>query len=109
MNETRTAVLAAFKDLRKLGVAARANFMCCMGCATAAAPKGKPFVYWHKQDDERFRETGTLDLRYCAPKEKDVAPLAGRIVSALSDHGIRFEWSGSTDETITVIGLYKRS
>lgn len=64
-----------FGQLRKLGYLARMNFLCCAGCASydlatraaALKDKGKTVngvVFWHRQDEDRYQESGRLFLRY---------------------------------------------
>jgi len=73
--ETRVKVLDTFKELRKEGFLAKDNFRCCQNCAgynlTVQAEKKisqnkevKGCVYWHKQDEENYRENGEWFLAY---------------------------------------------
>jgi hypothetical protein len=115
VEERRRLMSAAFKRLkREEKVRTRANFWCCSGCACSAsqcldeklkkAKKPIPlgFVYWHRQDDEGFREDGGLAIRYCTPDGKRTKELGEKIVKVLRDMGVPVKWSGSPDEVIEV-------
>lgn len=72
----RERLVKAFADLRRQGLIARANFMCCQGCAGSAiadevskmpkekATKVRGCVYWHHQDEDNIREAGNVYLAY---------------------------------------------
>ena len=95
----RPLVKAAFKQLRAgRGLITRMGFMCCMSCACAALdemlekrPKIRGAVYFHRQDDESFRDGYDLHLRY-APRgddpDNDVWKALGyEVVEALREIG----------------------
>jgi hypothetical protein len=124
--ETRESVMAVMAEMRKLGYVARANFMCCGGCAGSAISKdtaknvlaGKKKlpaggVFWHRQDEESFREHGELNIRYgrieCWDDEKCIwkselpdSYIGHLLERKLKEKGLKVEWSGDVDETITV-------
>lgn len=67
VREARESLRKAFVELRRLGYFCRMNFWCCQSCAWYdVGQKGKEgkVVFWHNQDDERFREDGELYLAW---------------------------------------------
>jgi hypothetical protein len=124
--ETRESVMTVMAEMRKLGYVARANFMCCGGCAGSAIsgditkkvlagkktlPTGS--IFWHRQDEDRFREHGELNIRYgrieCWDEDKCIwrselpDSYVGHLLERkLKEKGLKVEWSGDPDETITV-------
>ena len=104
----REKVRKAFVALRRnWGYAARMNYKCCMGCATAAAaPDDRPLVYYHAQDSDRaFKDGRSLQIRYCAPAklENQIAAVAVNTVATLRAMGLEVNWDGDTDKTIEVV------
>lgn len=55
----KTALNAAFRDMRKAGAFAKQRYKCCSSCACAAAQAEAgarvDFVYYHAQDAEVFK------------------------------------------------------
>ena len=122
--ETREKVVAAFKDLRKDGFIARANFMCCGSCAgydlaekaTEMVDKGKHpkgCIFWHKQDEESYWAGGFLHLRYGefnTAKHGTIGlpseAVGSALIEALEKQGLKrgldIEWDGDTNKTIIV-------
>ena len=110
----------AFADLRKQGILAKQNYMCCMGCASGAlgeeikkANKETPNkymggAYYHQQDAETLRESGFCHIGYgCAPDTKFdnelMALTVGQAVKmTLERYGLKVEWDGDTSERICV-------
>ena len=118
--ETRVKVLNVFKELRKEGFLARANFLCCQNCAgyDLAHQAEKKFsqnkevkgcVYWHKHDEKNYRENGRLFLAYGnldtqygkigLSSNKEVGEI---IVKKLEMYGVEFEWDGDPLNRILV-------
>ncbi len=120
--ETRSRVLAAFRELRKRGLLARANYMCCQSCAGYALAQrasdlktaGKEIVgvvFWHRQDDEYFRRSGRLYLAYGdvetrehGPIGMDTASVGRLVVETLERHGLAVTWDGDPGRRILVTG-----
>jgi len=116
IRRVREAMAAAFKDLRSIHrFIARANFMCCGGCAssafaTQAEKSRKPYaVYWTRQDDANLRDGRTFYLGYGAHDRGDIGErtvFAGKLVTKyLTLHGIRWEWDGKAESRIGVLGM----
>lgn len=114
----------AFAQLRREGLIARQNFLCCSGCALSqiGADFAKPrnaikagFVFYHRQDTERLRPkqryvkpSETLHLRFGARPgailEDQETVIVGRaIVDALADVGLEAKWNGDPRVTIEVL------
>lgn len=61
----RTRLVNTFRQLRRLGYFAHANWKCCQGCACAALPAGTTqAVFYHSQDAEMLRDTGRVYLSW---------------------------------------------
>lgn len=108
------ALLAkAFKDLRKEGLIAKQNFMCCRSCAScsiwndidASPGKYKGAVYYCKQDGDNLRKDGRFYLGFGAADTDDdkVATLIGQLTKVvLEKHGLNVEWDGSANTRLLV-------
>ena len=107
----RKRVRAAFMELRQTGLICRMGFRCCMSCATAELEpmlqkRGlSAAVYFHRQDDESFRDGHDLHIRH-APLDGDDTEawkaLGYQVVSALEAQGLTVEWDGDIYNTIVV-------
>lgn len=76
VNETREKVKEALCELRKQGFIVRMNYLCCGNCAGYAIAnkteklskskrsKVKGAIFWTKQDDTAFYQTGELFIYY---------------------------------------------
>lgn len=105
VSATRAKLRIAFKSMRRQGYAARANFMCCMGCATSALDiKGKKGgVYWHRQSDDHFKEDGELYIGFFVENDTDDSKkVAEALVATLKAEGLWVEWNGSGDTKVMV-------
>lgn len=133
-DESRDAILRAFKRLRSQNIRTRANFWCCGSCASAAIDsldterkkKGlKPYdgaVYWHRQSEEGFRESGSVYVYFCVEAKfdkdwKDLDPegttrrcttLAQKLVAALKAEDLDVEWDGNTGTAVLVDGFTEK-
>lgn len=111
---------AAFADMRKEGLLARQNFLCCQNCAgyalTEMAEKrvkaGKPFkgvVYYHAQDAAQRDNDEDFHLGYGNADSTEMGKLGlptkevGEIViRCLKGRGVGYEWTGDDTERILV-------
>lgn len=107
----RPLVRAAFGELRKDGLICRMGFMCCMSCACAALEpmlkerKKSAAVYFHRQDDEAFRDGNDLHVRYAPLDDENTAAweaLGHTVVRELEKQGLIVEWDGDVSNTIVV-------
>lgn len=114
----------AFQTMRKAGLLARQNYLCCQTCggyamstaATELIDKGtkkeeiKGCVYYHNQDNERKRDGGNFNLAYgeidttkygdVGMSTKEVGKLVCKILSVFE---IPYEWNGKESDRITII------
>lgn len=111
--ETKTKVLAAFKQVRKeLHAYARYDFLCCGNCATSALQtayekaknKKAGAIYCHRQDVECFDECGVLYIGFGAFMPDDTpsdehdrltSEFGAKVVEILKAHGLYVVWDGS--------------
>lgn len=90
---------AAFRDLRKRGYFARKNWQCCMGCGYAAIPETyTKAVFYHAQDADILKETGSVSLAW----DGDGA----EIVDCLERAGLSVLWNGNKERRIKVSDDY---
>lgn len=120
-NVVNDLLTKAFKLFRRAGFVARKNYLCCQSCAGAALgtmveampaekrKKVKGVVYFHNQDAEFFRRSGTVYLAYgqIAISHNRVVGLpaidvGNAIVEILKSVGLDYEWDGSDDTRILV-------
>lgn len=109
-HKTRAALVEAFKELRKENLVARMNFSCCMSCASyelgqmVEKKDAAGAVYWHRQDNDGFKECGELHLRYFSASgtEAECAEIGRKVQTALGRHKIPSVWDGSPHHTIQV-------
>lgn len=94
MNKSK--LTAAFKELRKLGYFARQNFLCCSSCGWAAIPdeKSEKAVFYHAQDNDDLKKTGTCYLAWSGN--------GNEICDVLRKHGIKVEWDGLESKRIHI-------
>jgi len=106
-------VRKAFAILRKQGVEARMNFMCCSSCACANMDDKRPKkVYFHNQDTDNYiKRGGSLAIRYWVEQGKDSDEVqeskclehAKNIKAILESVGCKVMWEGSTSKILEVI------
>jgi hypothetical protein len=88
----------AFKKLRIAGYFAKQDFWCCQSCAWSAVPDGiEKVVFYHRQDADRFKNTGELMLAW----EGDGA----EIVRIFEGEGLKVNWNGNKDTRIEIVGM----
>jgi hypothetical protein len=116
--EVKTRITKVFKRIRKeQSAAARQNFWCCSSCATHAMGQrddvtdGTPVLFYHRQDAEYFSDSrwgrDELHLRYGlwnGDEEQDTE-FGKTICSVLVEEGLKYEWNGSSHQTIKVTGV----
>ena len=120
-NEVRSNILKAFAHLRKRGIIARANFLCCQTCAgyditqiaVKQVNKGKEVngcVFWHAQDEQDWQHSGSMYLAFGDMDSGDIGKIGletsevGKIViKALKKYNVPYEWNGSAGRRIKVM------
>jgi hypothetical protein len=117
----KTRLNEAFRALRKHGLIARQNFMCCGGCAGCALANeaeklvdlGKTVagaVFYHKQSGDRLREGkgfyvnfGTLDTQKHGVIGTMTDEEIGRlVVKEFEAARLKVEWNGDASMSILV-------
>lgn len=113
----------AFKQLRQLGIIARQNFMCCNSCAgndignyieklsDNKRKKIRGMVYFCRQGETSFKETGDLYLQYCdrstnaRPDDVDLSTKeVGKLIcSVFKKLNIPYNWNGDDNKCIHVV------
>ena len=95
----------AFNAMRKEGISAHMNYMCCNRCARAAAPMFASLVYYHPKDAKAFREDGVLYIRFISSDgdEEATCALGDQVRILLEINGLEVEWDGSPDKAIMVL------
>jgi len=112
--KVRAGVRKAFAALRKNEhLLCKMNFACCMSCACAELSpivddeKKKGAVYFHRQDNAAFNETGKLSIRYFTRTDsQDCKKLGELIVQYMTENGVETKWDGNPTRTIEV-GRFK--
>ena len=97
--DVRCAVRNAFKAIRRKGVFARMNFLCCQNCAWAEISDlypddDHPCLFFHAQDNDDLYD-GSVFLAHSG----DAALIA---VPILEKHGLKVDWDGDQNKRIFV-------
>lgn len=112
VREARQRVLEAFRQLRRKGIVARANYLCCTSCASYALhetakqrPKAIGYAYWHQQNEEEMWRSGELYIGFAAVDDEDPAhmEIGQRVVAELKKQGLEVEWPEDPDIKIKVV------
>ncbi len=95
MAKTYKKIEDAFKELRTLGFFAESNHMCCQSCGWSVVPEGtNNTVFYHSQDADDLKDTGSCHLAWEGDGEK--------IVEVLKKHQIEVEWNGEKTQRILI-------
>ena len=98
------------------GILARANFSCCMGCATCElgheleeSDDHWGGVYYHKQNAEGLEKHGTCYVGFFTEDGNGTADLAAKACEIFKNQGLEVEWEGDAGQKIKVtVPGYKR-
>jgi len=114
----------AFATMRKIGLLARQNFMCCQNCggyamatkATEMIDEGKKkedikgCVFYHSQDNENKRDGDNFYLAYGTMGTKKYGDIGlsnkevGKLVcKILSIYDVPYKWNGKEEERILIV------
>jgi hypothetical protein len=95
----------AFDALRREGVNARMNYMCCNTCAMETAPFFSSLVYYPREDAIAFRESGVLFIRFLSSDgdKAGTRALGDQVRCILELNGLEVEWDGSPGQAIMVM------
>lgn len=104
----KASLTAAFKMMRKYGIFARQNFLCCQTCGCAAVDKAVEekrkkkqdvplgYCFYHAQDAACLREEGRVMLAYGAIDDNGDSTAVGSIIAmCLRECGVAYKWDGS--------------
>lgn len=84
---------------------------CCGTCATNDAWKsgaGKPFVFWHEQNEDSLHSSPDkpMSLYYGIAKDgaadSEIVDVAKQIIKVIKQHGFSCDWEGDVGESILV-------
>jgi hypothetical protein len=86
----------AYKELREKGYICEHKYWCCQSCACADLPEDcEKYVFYHEQDEDRYKETGSLMLAWGGDGEE--------IINALESNGIdNILWTGNKKRRIEI-------
>lgn len=105
------ALNGLFKELRKAGLVARQNFMCCGGCASAelasvleAKPAKRGYAFFHRQQGERLAKGDRrCYIHYSAREGGDDLQVAMDIVAAAGRVDLAVKWDGKLSSCVEVL------
>ncbi len=86
----------------RTGIVAEQNWTCCLSCGIAAMQKehpGKPYVFYHAQDNETWYNPNRKILLV----EFSDYSTAADFCNAALDIGIELDWSGRMSERIGLV------
>jgi len=114
------AINEVFKAMRKRGYLAKQNYLCCMGCASAALatlgdtlkdhgkdPRG--CVYYHRQDTEHWKSGKSLFLRFgnfdtikYGEYGASMVTVGNELCEELMNQDLHFIWNGDPSMCVEV-------
>jgi hypothetical protein len=116
--EIRQQMILAFKELRKVDLVCKANFLCCQSCAVSDIFDNKKnvatklgYVTWNKQDEVVFSSTNyrwtdnrVLYLSFGSFKENEhcTKKVAELVINELKSRNLEVIWNGETNQKIQV-------
>jgi hypothetical protein len=92
----KTKLSKAFRELRKQGYFAKKNYSCCSRCGWASLTdeESKKAVFYHQQDNDDLKDTGSCYLSWSG--DGDV------ITKILKNNGVKVDWDGNNNSRIRV-------
>ena len=101
----RKKISSAFRKVRKENILAVPRAPCCMGYSCVKLdPIAKKehkigCVYWHSRDEDMFKRTGVLNLRFYTIKEEKITTkdIGDHLFNALKGQGLNVVWGGNPD------------
>lgn len=100
----------AFSEMRRYGILAEPDFLCCQSCGVAAMesmarefpddsqPVG--YCFYHGQDAEGLAESGRAMLAFNGFGPVDSRAVGNIVVGCLNRAGVKTRWSGDTRHRI---------
>ncbi len=112
VKEIKLKIASAFRVVRKKGILARSNFMCCSGCAgselsiMAHKKSGSiGYVFYHSQDNERLLKSGKVHIGFSSSGHVPTLRIAERLIVALQDAGLSTSWNHMESSKVEVTGV----
>jgi hypothetical protein len=106
----RQKIATAFKALRRNGIMARMNFLCCGECGHAAMHDrlgdGRDYVFYHAQEHDRFKKGEMLPTSGIRMQWSGTMETARAICVALGAVGLRAQMPADEDKAIKVEGVH---
>jgi hypothetical protein len=106
----REKIALAFRMLRKNGITARMNFLCCGGCGHSEMHDrlgdGRPYVFYHAQEHSRFKRGEMLPNDGIWLQWSGSIEVARAICVALSTAGLRAAMPRDEGQAIKVEGVH---
>ena len=113
----KTLLNKAFAKLRKTGIIARQNYLCCQSCGCAGVDRDfirlsaenqaskTGFCFYHRQDSDSRDRGHNFHLTFGVFRESRGDPVAigQKIVEVLVGCGIPAKWNGSSDTRICIV------
>jgi hypothetical protein len=109
----RRALREAFKTMRKNGLVARMNFLCCQNCGITQISdeldEGKHrnkigYAFFHSQDNSDIENRGEVYIAWGHVKDKpnkiEKKQVSDVICNAIESAGLKVVWDGSSDHRI---------
>lgn len=100
-------VRKAFSEMRRRGILAEENLMCCQSCACSEMesqaeefPGPVGYCFWHGQDHEELVTSGRTMLAFGAFGDADSEAVGHIVVGCLERAGVRAQWDGSVSHRI---------
>ncbi len=112
--EIKRRLRFCFKQLRKEGVYARANFLCCNACAGSTIFRmrkedpdgfGKKFYglcFYHAQDNEELEAGRNFCITFTSFEDGRESEVAQHVLSVLNKNGITASWDSNIAHRISV-------
>ncbi len=101
MSARRTLIDRVFPALRRRGVYARANFLCCGGCGHCKASETAlehglvGYVFWHKQDEARFTDgRAGVHIKFGAVSDVTTSEIGEMLAEEAVHAGLNVSWNG---------------
>jgi hypothetical protein len=106
----RDKIREAFKELRSMGIYSRMNYKCCQSCGSYsitedAGDDDMGYAFFHAQDDDGLRKTGTTYIAYGSLDEDETSTYeVGMFVAkTLADQGLEVFWKKDESERIKLV------
>lgn len=107
-HKLRPKVNQVFDKLKKQGIRAEDNFSCCMSDALVEIgdENYKGYAFYHEQDTERGRKTGSLHIAFGTMKgdasQAEQKVIGKKVKQALEDDDLAVEWNGDVQTRLLV-------